>query len=338
MKKNKLLTLLVLSLFCIFCLTACGKKSNEGNPNYDSANYLSGLHFAQLEIADYGTIILALDADSAPATVTNFVNLVNEGFYDGLTFHRIIDGYLIQGGDPKGDGTGSSTYTIPGEFASNGYNNPISHVRGTISMARTKDYDSASAQFFIVQQDATALDGDYAAFGSVISGIEIVDAICANVPAEDEDGTVLAKNQPVISFITMLAQDYLEEMTPEEILPSPTGEINFSTVTSTEGLELEASLTINQDGPIYLISSTVDLLNISLYEVDLSSGLNLEESSLLTSCGDIGANELVSLQITVPENELSLLLVAEEHNGALAQFFLCYDSSNDSAYLVPIAR
>ena len=338
MKKNKRFTLLVLSLFCIFCLTACSKKSNEGNPNYDSANYLSGLHFAQLEIADYGTIILALDADSAPATVTNFVNLVNEGFYDGLTFHRIIDGYLMQGGDPKGDGTGSSTYTVPGEFSSNGYNNPISHVRGTISMARTKDYDSASAQFFIVQQDTTALDGDYAAFGSVISGIEIVDAICSTVPAEDEDGTVLPKNQPVISFITMLAQDYLEEMTPEEILPSPTGEINFSTVTSLEGLELEASLTINQEGPIYLISSTVDLLNISLYEVDLSNGLNLEESSLLTSCGDIGANELVSLQITVPENELSLLLVAEEHNGALAQFFLCYDSSNDNAYLVPIAR
>ena len=338
MKSKKLFCLLLLSSLLLFCMTACGDKEKENNPNYDSDNYLSGYHYAQMDIEDYGSMIIALDANLAPATVTNFVNLVNEGFYDGLTFHRIIDGYLMQGGDPKGDGTGSSTYTVPGEFSSNGYNNPISHVRGTISMARTKDYDSASAQFFIVQQDTTALDGDYAAFGSVISGIEIVDAICSTVPAEDEDGTVLPKNQPVISFITMLAQDYLEEMTPEEILPSPTGEINFSTVTSLEGLELEASLTINQEGPIYLISSTVDLLNISLYEVDLSNGLNLEESSLLTSCGDIGANELVSLQITVPENELSLLLVAEEHNGALAQFFLCYDSSNDNAYLVPIAR
>lgn len=338
MKNKKCLTLLVLSLFCIFCLTACGKKSNEGNPNYDSANYLSGYHYAQMEVEDYGTIILALDADSAPATVTNFVNLVEEGFYDGLTFHRIIDGFIIQGGDPNGNGTGGSTYTIPGEFSSNDYANPISHVRGTISMARTKDYDSASSQFFIVQEDATALDGDYAGFGSVISGMEIVDAICTNITAEDEDGTVLAENQPIITSIIMLSDDYLTENEVEEELPQPTGEISFSMVNSIEDLELEASLTINEDGNTYLISSTVDLLGISLYEVDLSNGLNLEESKLLGSCGDIGANTFVSLQVTVPENELNLLLVAEEHNGALAQFFLCHDSSNDSAYLVPIAN
>lgn len=338
MKTKKLFTISVLSLLFIFCLTACSKKSNENNPNYDSSNYLSGLHYAQMEVENYGTIILALDADSAPATVTNFVNLVNEGFYNGLTFHRVIDGYIIQGGDPKGNGTGSSTYTIPGEFASNGYTNPISHVRGTISMARTRDYDSASAQFFIVQQDATALDGDYAGFGCVISGMEIVDAICTNVIAEDEDGTVLTENQPIITSITMLPEDYLKENEISKELPKPTGELSFSMVNNINDLNLEATLTINEDGNTYLISSTVDLLGISLYEVDLSNGLNLDESNLLASCGDIGANTFVSLQVTVPENELNLLLIAEEHNGALAQFFLCHDSSNDSAYLVPIAN
>ena len=140
----------------------------------------------------------------APITVENFANLVNEGFYNGLTFHRIISGFMIQGGDPLGNGTGGSSKTIKGEFASNGVKNSISHVRGTISMARSSMPNSASSQFFIVHQDSTFLDGKYAAFGTVTSGMEVVDKICADTAVEDDNGTVAKNNQPVIEKITII--------------------------------------------------------------------------------------------------------------------------------------
>ena len=153
---------------------------------------------------NYGTIALELDADVAPITVENFANLVNEGFYNGLAFHRIISGFMIQGGDPLGNGTGGSSKTIKGEFASNGVKNSISHVRGTISMARSSMPNSASSQFFIVHKDSTFLDGQYAAFGTVTSGMEVVDKICAETTVEDDNGTVEKNNQPVIEKITMI--------------------------------------------------------------------------------------------------------------------------------------
>lgn len=165
--------------------------------------YSSGLHHATIEIKNYGTIKLELDADIAPITVSNFAKLVNEGFYDGLTFHRIIDGFMIQGGDPLGNGTGGSSERIKGEFKLNGVDNNISHVRGVISMARSSAYNSASSQFFIVHEDSTFLDAQYAAFGKVTEGIEIVDKICEDTQVEDDNGTVLKKNQPVIEKITM---------------------------------------------------------------------------------------------------------------------------------------
>ena len=140
----------------------------------------------------------------APITVENFANLVNEGFYNGLTFHRIISGFMIQGGDPLGNGTGGSSKTIKGEFASNGVKNSISHVRGTISMARSSMPNSASSQFFIVHQDSTFLDGKYAAFGTVTSGMEVVDKICADTAVKDDNGTVAKNNQPVIEKITII--------------------------------------------------------------------------------------------------------------------------------------
>ena len=143
---------------------------------------LTGLHHVTIDVQDYGTITLELDADEAPISVTNVVNLAEEGFYDGLTFHRIISGFMIQGGDPKGNGTGGSDTTIKGEFSENGVENNISHVRGTISMARANDPDSASSQFFIVHEDSTFLDGQYAAFGHVTDGMDVVDAICENTP------------------------------------------------------------------------------------------------------------------------------------------------------------
>lgn len=158
---------------------------------------------AVIEIEGYGTITLELDASAAPVTTENFVSLAREGFYDGLTFHRIIEGFMIQGGDPDGNGTGGSEQTIKGEFRENGVENSLSHTRGAISMARSNDYDSASSQFFIVHEDSTFLDGSYAAFGYVKEGMEVVDAICADAEPIDGDGFIAPENQPVIQSITI---------------------------------------------------------------------------------------------------------------------------------------
>ena len=162
-----------------------------------------GDYTAEIAVKDYGTITVELDGDAAPETVKNFVSLAESGFYDGLTFHRIIDGFMIQGGDPNGDGTGGSEETIPGEFSANGFDNPLSHTRGTISMARSQDYDSASSQFFIMQEDTPSLDGQYAAFGHVTSGMEVVDAICQDAVNGDANGVLPAEDQPVIESITI---------------------------------------------------------------------------------------------------------------------------------------
>lgn len=169
----------------------------------DDTKQLSGKHHVVIKVKKYGNIKVELDADTAPISVTNFVNLAKKGFYDGLTFHRIIDGFMIQGGDPSGDGTGGSDETIKGEFSDNGVENNISHVRGTISMARSFENDSASSQFFIVQSDSTYLDGKYAGFGTVTSGMDIVDKICKDTPVTDSNGTVEKENQPVIEKITV---------------------------------------------------------------------------------------------------------------------------------------
>lgn len=170
-----------------------------------SGTYASGTHHATIEVEGYGTIALELDADSAPVTVSNFANLANEGFYDGLTFHRIIQGFMMQGGDPKGNGTGGSGETIVGEFSDNGIDNPIKHVRGTISMARSSAMDSASSQFFIMQEDADYLDGQYAAFGHVTDGLDVVDAICDSAKPSDNNGTIAPADQPKIVSIRVEA-------------------------------------------------------------------------------------------------------------------------------------
>ena len=195
-------------ILALFVVTGCQKqeetpKKSEQKKTEASEELLSGTHHAEIQVKDYGTITVELDADTAQITVTNFVNLAKDGFYDNLTFHRIMDGFMIQGGDPNGDGTGGADKTIKGEFSSNGVENEISHTRGTISMARAQDPDSASSQFFIVQEDSDYLDGNYAAFGHVTSGMEIVDQICKDVPVEDDNGTVKAENQPVIEKITI---------------------------------------------------------------------------------------------------------------------------------------
>ena len=154
-------------------------------------------HTVTIEVENHGTIIAELYGEAAPITVTNFVKLAGEGFYDGLTFHRIIEGFMVQGGDPKGNGTGGSDQTIKGEFSQNGVNNPIKHKRGVLSMARSVDNNSASSQFFIMHDAAPHLDGAYAAFGCVKEGIDVVDSLC-KTPVLDGNGTVAKVNQPRI--------------------------------------------------------------------------------------------------------------------------------------------
>lgn len=209
MNKKIIIGIIIAIILIIFIVIINSNKNNSAdqirNKEEEMSNniYSTGKHIANIEIRNYGTIELELDADIAPITVSNFVKLVNEGFYDGLTFHRIIDGFMIQGGDPAGNGTGGSNENIKGEFSLNGINNSISHVRGTISMARSRAYDSASSQFFIVHEDSTFLDGQYAGFGKVTKGMEIVDKICEDIQVEDDNGTVLAENQPIIEKITI---------------------------------------------------------------------------------------------------------------------------------------
>ena len=134
---------------------------------------------AIIDVKDYGTIKVELNPKEAPITVENFVKLAKSGFYNGLTFHRVIKGFMIQGGCPKGNGTGGPGYEIKGEFAANGVPNNISHKRGVISMARAYDPNSAGSQFFIMHKDGTFLDGQYAAFGETVEGIEVVDKVAA---------------------------------------------------------------------------------------------------------------------------------------------------------------
>lgn len=194
---------LVIAMGMIFTMTACGGSDDESS-KATTIDASSGMHHAEIEIEDYGTISVELNADVAPITVKNFVDLSNDGFYDGLTFHRIISGFMMQGGDPLGNGTGGSENTIKGEFSNNGIMNDLSHTRGAISMARSSEYNSASSQFFIVHQDSTFLDGDYAVFGYVTDGMDIVDEICTNTPVTDSNGTVQPENQPVIKTIKII--------------------------------------------------------------------------------------------------------------------------------------
>ena len=161
-------------------------------------------YFADIDIKDYGKITVKLDYNAAPVTVRNFVYLADSGFYNGLTFHRIMENFMMQGGDPLGNGTGGSENTIFGEFTANGFNNPLGHERGVISMARNSfDMNSASSQFFIVQTEThrASLDGSYAAFGKVTDGLDIVDKICEEAEPVDDNGTIPADKQPVINSI-----------------------------------------------------------------------------------------------------------------------------------------
>ncbi len=194
-----------------FVLTGCGddKPAAKENSATEASSKISTDDVANLgntaviDVKDYGKITVELKPDIAPITVGNFKKLVSEHFYDGLTFHRIMEGFMIQGGDPLGNGTGGSDETIVGEFSQNGFENTLSHTRGVISMARSNDPNSASSQFFIVHEDSTFLDGQYASFGVVTDGMDVVDKIAKDAKPTDNHGTITASEQPVINSITL---------------------------------------------------------------------------------------------------------------------------------------
>ncbi len=212
---KNVLMILMSAVMVLGTLVGCGQKesvdstkeANEevADTQQDKVANINGLdsdkYYICIEFEKYDPIYVELDAVSAPKTVANFLELVNEGFYDGLTFHRIISGFMMQGGDPTGTGMGGSGKEIKGEFLQNGVLNTISHERGVISMARSQMPDSASSQFFIVHEDSLFLDGAYAGFGHVLKGIETVDAICADTPVQDGNGSVAPEDQPVIKCI-----------------------------------------------------------------------------------------------------------------------------------------
>ncbi len=191
MKKTLALALALLLLCGVFA--GCG-----GSKTW------SGTHHVEIAVEGYGTITVEINADAAPITASNFLNLVKKGFYKNNSFYRVIDGFGIYGGDPNGNGTGTSGTTIEGEFTANGLANSQSNTRGAVGMARGTHYNSASCQFYILQSDATYLDGDFAVFGYVISGISVVDQICTGAATTGSDGYVAAENQPVITSIRII--------------------------------------------------------------------------------------------------------------------------------------
>lgn len=211
MKKSDIILIIFVALailgIIIFGKVCVTKKNSDVDEPINNApsNLLSGKYYVEIDVEKYGKIKLELDADIAPITVTNFINLVNDKFYDGLTFHRIIDGFMIQGGGYEKDGSRKITSSIKGEFLDNGVKNNISHKRGVISMARTQyNMDSASSEFFITQADSLHLDGSYAAFGHVIDGMDVVDKIAKNSKPTDNNGSISLDDRPVIKSIRVV--------------------------------------------------------------------------------------------------------------------------------------
>ena len=215
---KKIISLILTLVLLLATLSSCGETVYEygtGECTYASTRNITDHDVVYVDMAfeGYGKILLLLDRTTAPITVDNFVSLVNSGFYDGLTIHRIVQNFVIQGGDPEGTGSGGSKNKIFGEFSSNGHFNNIKHLRGVISMARAgNDNDSATSQFFICNADAKTLNGDYAAFGYIIKGTSIIDEITADYIsyATGTNGTITNKSkQPKIAYAKVV------EYTPE---------------------------------------------------------------------------------------------------------------------------
>ena len=264
----------------------------------------SPTHYAIIDIADYGQITVALDGNSAPETVENFVTLAEEGFYDGLTFHRIMEGFMMQGGDPDADGTGGNKdeegneINITGEFYYNGYDNYLSHVRGAISMARANDYDSASSQFFIVHEDSTdSLDMLYAAFGYVIEGMDVVDAVCEAAEPTDDNGTIELEDQPVITTITIYTPEEYEQLLADSTVDGEEVAIDAKIAEVTAINEGVLSLTyygLTESGAEYEI--------FDLGDVELTNYEATEETAEYTISADTVIYTVVDGALTEIEN------------------------------------
>ena len=217
---KKIVSLILILTLTALTLCSCGEQLGTGASAYATTRDITDrhVHYVEMCVSGYGKVIILLDASTAPETVHNFLDLVNEGFYDGLTFHRVVSNFMIQGGDPKANGTGGHTdkngkeINIKGEFLLNGHWNDISHIRGVISMARSNDYNSASSQFFICNADSTHLDFQYAAFGYVVQGMSVIDEITAVTSQYATNGVIRNKAQQAkISYIREL-----EDYTPEK--------------------------------------------------------------------------------------------------------------------------
>lgn len=209
---KRIIALVLVIATLTFVLAGCKKKNSLDKYAIDDSTEKKDYYHVAMAVEDYGVIIVKLDAVAAPKTVANFVKLVREGFYNGLTFHRVIEGFMIQGGDPNANGTGGSSEKIEGEFLYNGYYNPISHKKGVISMARSDSYDSASSQFFICNADSASvsnLNYKYAAFGHVVEGLDVVDAITAGTAKYGDSNGAIAKksNQAVITEMKVIIYD-----------------------------------------------------------------------------------------------------------------------------------
>ncbi|CAA7600290.1 Peptidylprolyl isomerase [Acididesulfobacillus acetoxydans] len=211
MRYSRILGLMLASLVLTTGLGGCGqqfpgaaagqtvKKTESGGTKVESSQTKDPI--VTIEMENGGIIKIELYPKTAPNTVKNFISLVQKGFYDGLIFHRVIPGFMIQGGDPKGNGMGGPGYSIKGEFAANGFDNPLKHTRGVISMARSNNPNSAGSQFFIMVGDAPYLDGQYAAFGKVIEGMNVVDQI-ANVPRDGSDKPLQPQTMKTVTVDT----------------------------------------------------------------------------------------------------------------------------------------
>lgn len=206
MKKIKKIMISALAIVMSVAMVGCGNSNVKTENNNSSDNSTTqverpeNLPIATIKVKDFGTIEAELYPDKAPNTVNNFIELANSGFYDGLTFHRVVEGFMNQGGDPKGDGTGGPGYSIKGEFSGNGYKtNDLKHTTGVLSMARAQNPDSAGSQFFIMAADAPSLDEQYAAFGKVINGLDVVEAI--NKAEVEKNKATGEKSTPVNTIV-----------------------------------------------------------------------------------------------------------------------------------------
>ena len=331
---------LILSLLLLFSVTSCKDKVSDSDDKKDGVKDKNG-NIAVLEVEDYGTIKIELYEDIAPITVANFKKLINEGFYDGLTFHRISPGFVIQGGDPDGTGSGGSDENIKGEFSANGVDNTLSHTRGVVSMARSNDYDSASSQFFICHQDAVSLDGMYAAFGKVIEGMTVVDAIASTTLYANSESPV---NPVVIKKAYLEKGEVSETVTPE--LSDSANDEQLAKATETKinaVIELENGGIIKLELYPDLAPETVENF-MSLASENFYDGLIFHRviSGFMIQGGDpngdgtggsdkeikgeFTSNGFVNL-LSHTRGVISMARRSDSNDSASSQFFICHQDS-----------